>query len=178
MTEVEVCGAEASTNALFGGIAAADKELATLAGEACAEPEVLVPREIRQANVDSHEDVKDAVEDNAETRWSTVNTQHSNDHDNGQLVIEFIGDVDVSDIKLRFFDGDSTRYKVNIYVQSANDVENGVEWMLIEAIDAEQTASWQTFEIDQTGVYKLFIVAKGNDRGKFTKISGVEVHGC
>ncbi|CAM9845584.1 unnamed protein product [Scytosiphon promiscuus] len=171
-TEIEVCGTGAETNALFGGVSAAKNELAKLAGEVCADPFLLPPVKSKATGSGN---VKDIFDGNFETRWSTTVTQASNDLDNAKIILTFRGDVKISYVKIAFYDGDLAKPHFGLYKQSAKDDE----WTEIAAgmIGGKQE-TFQTFELQETGVNKLYIVGNGNDVGFYTKVSEVEVYGC
>lgn len=172
-TEVEVCsGSGVEENALFGGVRAAGEEMEVLAGEVCLDTALLSPVGVKASGTD---DVKVLFDGNYNTRWSTTNTQHVSDLDNDKVQITLEGDTRVSHIDVAFYDGDLAHQFVSIYVQGANDST----WtLLLENAEAQDTKGLQTFEINQDGVHKIYIVGKGNSVGFFSKISEIEVYGC
>lgn len=171
-TEIEVCGLAAESNALFGGVRAAKNEIAALAGEVCTETKKLSPVKARATGQD---DVREIFDGNFETRWSTQDTQAANDLDNAKVMLTFAGDVHVSHVDIAFFDGHLSRPHFSMYKQSAS----AAEWTpVVQGEIASKTESFQTFQVQETGVKVLSIVGNGNDVGFFTKISELVVYGC
>ncbi|CAN0221241.1 unnamed protein product, partial [Laminaria digitata] len=109
------------------------------------------------------------------TRWSTEETTDENDLQNGRITLHFIGDQNVAWVKIAFFDGHLAHQHFSLYKESAA----ASEWTpVLQYANAQTTESFQTYDIDETGVNKLYIVANGNDVGHFTKVSEVEAWGC
>lgn len=151
---------------------AAKNEIATLADQVCADPKKLTAYWSKCTGSDN---VRSIFDGNFATRWSTTETKHSNDLDNAKIITSFAGDMHVSYVKMAFFDGDLAHQYFSLYTQQAKDKE----WTLV--LDGQQAArseSWQTFDLQLTGVHVLSIVGHGNDVGDYSKISEVEVYGC
>ncbi|CAM9406766.1 unnamed protein product, partial [Hapterophycus canaliculatus] len=171
-TELEVCGTAAESNALFGGVSAAKKEMAKLAGEVCADPFKLAPV---KSKVTGNSNVKDIFDGNFETRWSTTATQAENDLDNAKITLTFVGEVKISYVKIAFYDGDLAKPHFALYKQGAKDRS----WTAISAgIVGAKKETFQMFDIQEEKVKTLYIVGNGNDVGSYTKVSEVEVYGC
>lgn len=171
--EFEACGeAAAESNALFGGLKKAVKgELQVLAGGVCAEPKILVPK---KATSSGNSNVLEIFDKRFSTRWSTEATTDSDDLNNGKITLRFQGDQKVSKVHLAFFDGDLARPHFAMYKQSAS----AATWTKVGEYIGEKISTMQTFEIEESGVNKLYIVGHGNDVGDFTKVSEVEISGC
>ena len=176
LTEIAICGVKAESNALFGGLRTAKKEIAELAGSVCTSCDKLLEPVFADASAsDATDDVRYLFDDNFETRWSTERTTAENDLDNAKVTLNFGGDVHVCHANLAFFDGDLARQEISLYKQSAV----AHKWTQIgESIVAEKHSAFQKIEIQETGVNKLYIVAHGNEIGDYTKISEAQFWGC
>lgn len=174
LTELEVCGKTASgSNALFGGVKqAVGHELQELAGEVCTAPKKLAPKRVTTSG---RENVSVIFDGNFETRWATQNTGNVNDLDNDKIMMMYQGDMNISKIKLAFFDGHLAKPHFSVYCQKAKD---SVWTPIFEQKIGAQTEQFQTFNIDYIGCNQMYIVGNGNDVGDYTKVSEVEVYGC
>lgn len=173
ISEIEVCGAAAAeSNAMFGGVKKAiEGELQELASSVCTTPSMLVPVKSKSSGSSN---VLQIFDDNFQTRWSTDATTDLDDINNGKITLRFQGDQKVTKVKVAFFDGDLARPHFALYKESASDHT----WTLVNNYIAEKTDLLQTFEIEETGVNKLYLVGHGNDVGDFTKVSELQVYGC
>ncbi|CAN0404164.1 unnamed protein product, partial [Ascophyllum nodosum] len=172
LTEFEVC-AEAGyeSNSKFPGMKTAEKELQKLA-DAEDDDEGLSAVNVKS---DGPEHLSVIFDGNFETRWSTSNTQNSDDLDNDKIRLRFLGDQSIHKVKIAFFDGHLAKPHFSLYKQKAG----ATTWsVILDHEIAEKTESFQTFVINETGVNKLYIVGNGNDIGDYTKVSEVEVYGC
>ena len=172
-TELEVCSkAAGESNALFNGIGAVEEELEMLAGEVCLTPTKLAPVASKASGSDN---VKVLFDGNYNTRWTTVNTQSESDLSNDMVQLTFEGDMRVSTLNIAFFDGHLAHQYFSVYVQSAA-AYTWTSVMVNEQAAKEETM--QSFDINVDGVYELYIVAKGNDNGDYSKFAEIEVLGC
>lgn len=171
-TEIEICGAEAESNALFGGVRAVKKEIAELAGGVCTECTLLAPV---KSKVTGRDNVKEIFDGNFNTRWSTQATQAKNDLDNAKISATFLGEQHVCHVDIAFFDGHLARPHFSMYKQSAH----AATWspVLVGEIGSK-SSSFQRFDIQETGVNTLYIVGNGNDLGDFSKVSELRIYGC
>lgn len=174
LTEFHVCAAsEGENNALFGGVRAFSKELQDLTGEVCATPQLLTPTKVTAHGGENN--INALFDGIFETRWTTLETMDENDLQNGKITMHFYGDQRVSRVRMSFFDGDLARQHFSLYKQSAAETS----WTpVLEHQMAERTENYQNFEIQETGVNKLYVVANGNDIGAYTKISELQAWGC
>ena len=173
-TEFEVCMAPAAeSNALFSGIDAAKEELQMLTGEfVCAAPRKLGPK---RSTASGSDDVRALFDGTSKSRWTTVNTQSESNLSNDKVTLTFRGEVFVSTLNIAFFDGHLAHQYFSVYVQSATaDLWTPV--MENEQAAMEETV--QSFDINLDGVFKLYIVANGNDVGDYSKFTAIEVLGC
>lgn len=177
-TEVQICGKAAEENALFGGgVRAAKNEIAQLAGEEVLCPNGIEKLEPEESRATGEDNVLYLFDGNFETRWTTEETQNSNDLDNAKVMLEFLGDMTVTSVKIAFFDGHLAKPYFSLYKESASE-KTWTPLLEGEVQVGAKTESFQEFVIGESGVNVLSIVGKGNAVGERTKISEIEVYGC
>lgn len=176
-TEIAICGVEAEENALFGGLRGAKNKMAELSGSQCSSCELLAPVKAHATTQEGdHIHVHEIFDGDFSTRWYTEATQASNDLDNGKVTITFLGDQHLCHVDIAMFDGHLAHQYVKFYKQAAGETT----WTAIGEGDVklEKTDGLQTLELQESGVYKFYIVGHGNDVGAFNKISEVQFYGC
>lgn len=177
LTEVEICGPAAAveSNALFGGVEAVTKDVGELNANLalCPVPGKLSPRKVSLQGAAG--DVKVLFDGNSQTRWSTENTFHADDLNNDQVHVVLHGDSYLSHVNIAFFDGDLARQWFSIYTKSAA----ANEWTVSRFNEtAASVETLQTFHTDVDRVTDVYVVARGNDVGNFTKLSEIQLWGC
>lgn len=169
LTEIEVCTEAVETDS---GVRAVRNEVADIAGGVCANATKL-PAVLAESSGDDN--IMNILDSFRNTRWSTFQTTHLNDRDNDRIIFRFLGDQRVSYMKATFFDGHLAKQNFRLYKEGAHDTT----WTPIgDERVASRNDGMQTFLIEEAGVNALFIVAHGNEKGDYTKISEVEVWGC
>ncbi|CAM9362869.1 unnamed protein product, partial [Sphacelaria rigidula] len=177
LTEVEICGPAAAveSNALFGGVEAVAKDVGKLNADLalCPVPRQLAPRKVYLQGAAGN--VKDLFDGNFQTRWSTENTHYVDDLNNDQVHVVLHGDSYLSHVNIAFFDGDLAHQWFSIYTKSAA----ADEWTKNRFNEtAARVETLQTFHTDTDRVTDVYVVARGNDVGLFTKLSEIELWGC
>lgn len=177
LTEVEICGPAAAveSNALFGGVEAVAKDVGKLNADfaSCPVPRQLAPRKIYLQGAAGN--VKDLFDGNFQTRWSTENTHYVDDLNNDQVHVVLHGDSYLSHVNIAFFDGDLAHQWFSIYTKSAA----ADEWTKNRFNEtAARVETLQTFHTHTDRVTDVYVVARGNDVGLFTKLSEIELWGC